>query len=245
MAWFGRPVPRDARRPRHPALGRSCCARAARTSGWSCRRPRTGARARPSRCPRSCTRRSGRRSAKRGIDRLYSHQAQALHAAWAGPTIVTTGTASGKSLCFQLPTLDVLAARQGARAVPVPIEGARPGSSARAARVRRWTACAWRSTTATRRASSAPRCAGARTSCSRTPTCCTSGSCPTTAPGGASSRASRSSSSTRRTSTAACSAPTSPTCCAGCGGWPTPTAPSRASCSPARRSPTRRSSRSG
>jgi len=43
-----------------------------------------------------------------GIERLYSHQAEALHSAWAGPTIVTTGTASGKSLCFNLPTLDVL-----------------------------------------------------------------------------------------------------------------------------------------
>jgi DEAD/DEAH box helicase domain-containing protein len=53
----------------------------------------------------------------RGIDRLYSHQAQALHAAWAGPTIVTTGTASGKSLCFQLPTLDVLSRDAKARAL--------------------------------------------------------------------------------------------------------------------------------
>jgi len=43
-----------------------------------------------------------------GIERLYSHQAEALRSAWAGPTIVTTGTASGKSLCFNLPTLDVL-----------------------------------------------------------------------------------------------------------------------------------------
>ena len=55
--------------------------------------------------------------AGRGIDRLYSHQAQALHAAWAGPTIVTTGTASGKSLCFQLPTLDVLSRDAKARAL--------------------------------------------------------------------------------------------------------------------------------
>ena len=30
-----------------------------------------------------------------GIEELWSHQAQALEAAWAGPTIVTTGTASG------------------------------------------------------------------------------------------------------------------------------------------------------
>ena len=52
-----------------------------------------------------------------GIERLYSHQAQALHAAWAGPTIVTTGTASGKSLCFNLPTLDMLCRDSRARAL--------------------------------------------------------------------------------------------------------------------------------
>jgi DEAD/DEAH box helicase domain-containing protein len=52
-----------------------------------------------------------------GIERLYSHQADALFAAWAGPTIVTTGTASGKSLCFNLPTLDVLCRDHKARAL--------------------------------------------------------------------------------------------------------------------------------
>jgi DEAD/DEAH box helicase domain-containing protein len=52
-----------------------------------------------------------------GIERLYSHQAQALRSAWAGPTIVTTGTASGKSLCFNLPTLDMLCRDGGARAL--------------------------------------------------------------------------------------------------------------------------------
>ena len=52
-----------------------------------------------------------------GIDALYSHQAEALEAAWAGPTIVTTGTASGKSLCFNLPTLDVLCGDTRARAL--------------------------------------------------------------------------------------------------------------------------------
>ena len=52
-----------------------------------------------------------------GIERLYAHQAQALESAWAGPTIVTTGTASGKSLCFNLPTLDVLCADARARAL--------------------------------------------------------------------------------------------------------------------------------
>jgi DEAD/DEAH box helicase domain-containing protein len=55
--------------------------------------------------------------ARVGIERLYSHQADALHAAWEGPTIVTTGTASGKSLCFNLPTLDVLCRDTRARAL--------------------------------------------------------------------------------------------------------------------------------
>src|SRR5919202_1885537 len=52
-----------------------------------------------------------------GIERLYAHQAEALEAAWAGPTIVTTGTASGKSLCCNLPTLDVLCRDRRARAI--------------------------------------------------------------------------------------------------------------------------------
>jgi DEAD/DEAH box helicase domain-containing protein len=52
-----------------------------------------------------------------GIDRLYAHQAEAVYAAWEGPTIVTTGTASGKSMCFNLPTLDVLCRDRKARAL--------------------------------------------------------------------------------------------------------------------------------
>ena len=52
-----------------------------------------------------------------GIEHLYSHQEQALRAAWAGPAIFTTGTASGKSLCFNLPTLDVLCRDALARAI--------------------------------------------------------------------------------------------------------------------------------
>ena len=54
-----------------------------------------------------------------GITELYEHQAQALEAAFDGPTIVTTGTASGKSLCFQLPTLEVLTSDRTARALYV------------------------------------------------------------------------------------------------------------------------------
>jgi DEAD/DEAH box helicase domain-containing protein len=52
-----------------------------------------------------------------GIESLWQHQAEALLAAWDGPTIVTTGTASGKSLCFNLPALDVLCRDAKARAL--------------------------------------------------------------------------------------------------------------------------------
>lgn len=52
-----------------------------------------------------------------GVEQLYVHQAQALEAAWNGTTIVTTGTASGKSLCFNLPTLEVLCTDAKARAL--------------------------------------------------------------------------------------------------------------------------------
>jgi len=55
--------------------------------------------------------------ARIGIDQLYSHQVDAVFSAWEGPTIVTTGTASGKSMCFNLPTLDVLCRDRRARAL--------------------------------------------------------------------------------------------------------------------------------
>jgi len=52
-----------------------------------------------------------------GVERLYRHQAQAVAAAMDGPFIVTTGTASGKSLCFNLPTINQLLARPTSRAL--------------------------------------------------------------------------------------------------------------------------------
>src|SRR6185437_3153313 len=55
--------------------------------------------------------------ARMGVEQLYSHQAEALLAATEGPTIVTTGTASGKSMCFNLPTLHVLCEQARARAL--------------------------------------------------------------------------------------------------------------------------------
>jgi DEAD/DEAH box helicase domain-containing protein len=52
-----------------------------------------------------------------GIESLYRHQADALEAVGKGPVIVTTGTASGKSLCFNLPALEVLLSDAKARAL--------------------------------------------------------------------------------------------------------------------------------
>jgi DEAD/DEAH box helicase domain-containing protein len=44
-----------------------------------------------------------------GIERLYSHQRDALAAAAASNLVITSGTASGKSLAFNLPVLDGIA----------------------------------------------------------------------------------------------------------------------------------------
>ena len=44
-----------------------------------------------------------------GIERLYSHQREALKAAAASNLVITSGTASGKSLAFNLPVLDGIA----------------------------------------------------------------------------------------------------------------------------------------
>ncbi len=53
-----------------------------------------------------------------GIDALYEHQSRAVAAALAGDSmVVATGTASGKSLCYLLPTLDALLRDEGATAL--------------------------------------------------------------------------------------------------------------------------------
>jgi DEAD/DEAH box helicase domain-containing protein len=58
---------------------------------------------------------SGLRGA--GISELYAHQAQAWDTFPEAPFVVTTGTASGKSMCFNLPALDVLCTDAKARAL--------------------------------------------------------------------------------------------------------------------------------
>ncbi|MBU8871908.1 MAG: DEAD/DEAH box helicase [Gemmatimonadales bacterium] len=54
----------------------------------------------------------------RGIDKLYSHQAESLRLAAEGKSfVVPTPTASGKTLCYNLPVLDTILANPQARAL--------------------------------------------------------------------------------------------------------------------------------
>jgi len=56
--------------------------------------------------------------AGRGIEQLYSHQVAALEAARAGRDwVAVTGTASGKTLCYNLPILEAGLSGRGARAI--------------------------------------------------------------------------------------------------------------------------------
>lgn len=55
---------------------------------------------------------------RRGIRRLYSHQAEAFEAIRSGRNVViVTPTASGKTLCYNLPVLDLMLRDPGARAM--------------------------------------------------------------------------------------------------------------------------------
>jgi DEAD/DEAH box helicase domain-containing protein len=55
---------------------------------------------------------------RRGIEQLYSHQAAALDVTRAGKhTVVVTPTASGKTLCYDLPVIDAIAKDPSARAL--------------------------------------------------------------------------------------------------------------------------------
>ena len=54
----------------------------------------------------------------RGVDRLYTHQAEAVAHALAGRNVViTTPTASGKTLCYNAPVLSAILQDPSARAL--------------------------------------------------------------------------------------------------------------------------------
>ena len=60
----------------------------------------------------------GEALARLGISRLYSHQAEAITAVRNGENIiVVTGTASGKTLCYNVPVLEALEIDPRARAL--------------------------------------------------------------------------------------------------------------------------------
>ncbi len=90
---------------------------AARTSASFTRPPIQQRAARLAPIPRELAAEVQRGLERVGIEALYAHQAQALEAAYERPVVITTGTASGKSLCFQLPTLELLARDPTARAL--------------------------------------------------------------------------------------------------------------------------------
>ena len=183
-----------------------------------------------------------------GIERPYTHQAEAIEAVHAGrDVVVVTPTASGKTLCYSLP--DPPGDRRGSRP-PGPSSSSRPR---RSARTRSPSSASWRPragctsrrrpTTATRRRRSARRSGPPARSSSPTRTCSTRRSCPTTRSGSSCSSSSGSSSSTSCTPIAACSGATSPTSCAGCSASAPTTAASRSSSAARRPSGTRPSSR--
>ncbi len=76
---------------------------------------------------------------RRGIERLYTHQAEACRQIGGGSNaVIVTPTASGKTLCYNLPVLNRLICRPGRpRDVPVPHQGTGRGSTRRTARPHR------------------------------------------------------------------------------------------------------------
>ena len=71
----------------------------------------------------------------RGIRELFTHQAAASAFAMRGEknVVVTTPTASGKTLCYNLPVLNAILGPASARALPVPDQGACAGPARRTA----------------------------------------------------------------------------------------------------------------
>ena len=159
--------------------------------------------------------------AELGLHRPWRHQIDAAEHAHSGRhVVVATGTASGKSLAYQLPVLQTLLDDHNATALylaPTKALGVDQLRSFTAilatnADFARLAPCTYDGDTdAQLRQWRAP----IRAWCSPTPTCCTSGSSPDTTGGSSSCASYASSSSTSATTTAACSARTPHSCCDG------------------------------
>ncbi len=172
--------------------------------------------------------------AKRGIERLYTHQADAFDQIQAGKhVVIVTPTASGKTLCYNLPVLNLLLRDEGARAMYLfptkalaedQLHEFQGAVEEMGSEIRAFTYDGDTPQDARRAIRRAP------TSCSPIPTCCTSGILPHhTQAGRATSRTSATSSSTSCTTIAASMAATSPTCCDACGASASSTIRSRSS----------------
>ena len=100
-----------------------------------------------------------------GVPALYAHQRAAWDAAARGEhLVVTTGTASGKTLAFNLPVLDALAREPKNRALYLyPTKALAQDQFRTLSGYRHPASCGRRSTTATRPPSSAGRSAAPRT----------------------------------------------------------------------------------
>ncbi len=92
-----------------------------------------------------------------GIEYLYSHQAEAYETARDSDLILTSGTASGKSLSFNLPVLDGIAHEPKRRALYRIRPRRSPRTRLESSASCDPPACARRPTTATPRARSGPR----------------------------------------------------------------------------------------
>ena len=102
--------------------------------------------------------------AAQGVDSLYGHQAEAWEAAARGEHfVVTTGTASGKTLAFNLPVLDALAREPKLRALYLYPTKALAQDQLRALSRSSCPSCAPPSTTETPPPTAAGRCASGRT----------------------------------------------------------------------------------
>ena len=178
-----------------------------------------------------------------GVDSLYTHQAEAWEAAARGEhLIVTTGTASGKSLAFNLPVLDALAREPKQRAIYLYPTKALAQDQLRALGSVRPAAPARRDLRRRHRDEAALAGAQVVEPDPVQPGHAPHRRAPAPRPLGRRALEPRATWSwTRRTSTAGSSARTSRTSCGGCGGWRASTAPSRSSCSRRPRSPTRAS----
>ena len=176
--------------------------------------------------------------ARQGITSLFEHQAEAWAAAARGEHVaVTTGTASGKTLAFNLPVLDAIARDPKARALylyPTKALAQDQARSLTALGVPGVRPAIYDGDTPTDQRRQVRTWANAILS---NPDMLTSASCPITTAGGR-AREPRVRHRRRGTCTAACSARTLRTCCDASGAWRPSTGPSRSSCSRPRRSRT-------